>query len=106
MGKLKNKNISSTSRTISQIGLSKSSAKVVPPKSVILSTRAPIGHLAINEVPMAFNQGCRGLTPTENLDVRYLFYFLKGSVRLLNDLGTGATFKELSPDSLNFRDFD
>jgi type I restriction enzyme, S subunit len=100
MGKLSNECISSTIRTISEVGLSKSSAKLVPPNSLILSTRAPIGYLAINEVPMAFNQGCRGLIPNKCIDIRYLFYFLRGNVDLLNDLGTGTTFKELSKKAL------
>ncbi len=101
MGRLVGFYVSSTSRTISRTGLSKSSAKLVPPNSVILSTRAPIGHLAINEVPMAFNQGCRGLIPTKHLDVKFLYYFLDSKVDLLNGLGTGTTFKELSKKSLS-----
>ena len=65
-----------------------------------MSTRAPIGHLSINTVPMAFNQGCRGLTPSENVDLKFLFYFLLGNVEPLQELGTGATFKELSAGAL------
>ncbi len=49
---------------------------------------------------MAFNQGCRGLVPSNNLDYKFLHYFLLNSVGLLNDLGTGATFKELSAGKL------
>lgn len=67
---------------------------------MILSTRAPIGHLAINTVPMAFNQGCRGLVPGNDLLVKYLFFFLGANVGLLNELGTGTTFKELSAGAL------
>ena len=61
LGKRLTPYVRQTARTISEEGLANSSAKLVPPGSVILSTRAPIGHLAINEAPMAFNQGCRGL---------------------------------------------
>ncbi|MBL4748448.1 MAG: restriction endonuclease subunit S [Magnetovibrio sp.] len=100
MGALSDYKVSRTSRTISQAGLEKSSAKLVPENSVILSTRAPIGHLAINIVPMAFNQGCRGLVPSEQLTTMFLFYFLKASVSLLDSLGTGATFRELSKGAL------
>lgn len=104
MGKRLTPYIAQTARTISQDGLANSSAKLVPPCSVILSTRAPIGHLAINETPMAFNQGCRGLTPSEKLDTKYLYYFLYFSREALDDLGTGTTFKELSSNSLaNFQ---
>jgi len=65
-----------------------------------LSTRAPIGHLAIPLVPMAFNQGCRGLVPDDALETKYLYYFLWFSRDALNDLGTGTTFQELSAGSL------
>jgi len=100
MGKMSGIYASDTSRKITKVGLSKSSAKLIAQNSVILSTRAPIGHLAINTVPMATNQGCRGLTPKDNLDTKYLFYFLFNSVGLLNDLGSGTTFKELSKGAL------
>lgn len=100
MGKLKSPYIGQTARTISLKGLANSSAKQVPAGSVILSTRAPIGHLAINDVPMAFNQGCRGLIPTDRLDTKYLYYFLWFNRAALDALGTGTTFKELSSSNL------
>ena len=96
MGKRTTPYISKTARTISQAGLANSSAKLVPAGSVILSTRAPIGHLAINEVEMAFNQGCRGLTPSDAIETKFLYYFLFFNRDALDGLGTGTTFKELS----------
>jgi type I restriction enzyme S subunit len=89
-----------TARKITPQGLRDSSARLLPPNSVILSSRAPIGHLVINTKPMATNQGCKGLVPGENLAYKYLFYFLQANVDLLNALGTGATFKELSGGKL------
>lgn len=100
MGKSTDPLMRHTSRTISEAGLSNSSARLVPPGSVILSTRAPIGHLALNDIEMAFNQGCRGLVPSAKLDAKFLYHFLKASIGLLNDLGTGTTFKELSASAL------
>jgi type I restriction enzyme, S subunit len=100
MGQLTSKYVSDTGRRISKLGLDKSSAKLIASNSVILSTRAPIGHLAINTEAMSTNQGCRGLTPTSDLHTKYLYYFLLGSVDLLNELGTGTTFKELSKTAL------
>lgn len=100
MGKLDSPLISDTDRTITAKGLAKCSAKLVPSRSVILSTRAPIGHLAINEVPMAFNQGCRGLVPGDRLDASYLYYYLWRSRADLDALGSGTTFKELSASRL------
>ncbi len=100
LGKLAEPLVSNTPRKISSLGLEKSSAKLFRENSVILSTSAPIGHLAINEVPMSTNQGCRGIVPNKKLDTWYLYYFLKKNVELLNSLGTGATFKELSTKAL------
>ena len=100
MGKLQTKYTSSTLRNITEDGLKNSSAKTIPPNSVILSTRAPIGYLAINKVEMSFNQGCKGLIPNNNINSEYLFYFLASSVEMLNKLGTGATFKEISTKKL------
>lgn len=100
MGKMEGREIAATPRTISDAGLARSSARLVPPQSVILSTRAPIGHLAINSKSMAFNQGCRGLVPGRNLDHIYLYYFLAANKKKLDDLGSGTTFKELSATNL------
>lgn len=100
MGQMNGREIGSTPRTITQVGLDGSSARLVPERSVILSTRAPIGHLAINTTPMAFNQGCRGLVPSDELEHVYLYHFLAYSRQLLQDLGTGTTFKELSATNL------
>lgn len=100
MGKRSNPYVTETERKITSQGLKNSSARLLPPNSVILSSRAPIGHLVINTKPMATNQGCKGLVPNENLAYKYLFYFLQANVDLLNDLGSGATFKELSGGKL------
>ena len=100
MGQQTTAYIGDTPRKISELGLSKCSAKRVPVGSVIMSTRAPIGHLSINTVPMAFNQGCRGITPPDYVELKYLFYFLTANIEALQELGTGATFKELSAGAL------
>ncbi|NNE32516.1 MAG: restriction endonuclease subunit S [Winogradskyella sp.] len=101
LGKLQNKYVFETPRKITELGLNKSSAKLFIENSIILSTRAPIGHLAINKVPISTNQGCKGIVPIKGLEVHYLFYFLKLNIKLLNDLGTGTTFKELSTKALS-----
>ena len=102
MGKLKNENVIVTLRQLTEAGLKNSSASLIPKNSIILSCRAPIGHLAINNVPMAFNQGCKGLVPDSTiLQYKYLYYFLFSSKKLLNNLGTGTTFKEISSKVLS-----
>lgn len=100
MGKRQTPYIDETSRKISDLGLKNSSAQMLPPYSVILSSRAPIGHLVVNIKPMATNQGCKGLVPCDQLYYKYLYYYLASNVELLNSLGTGATFKELSSGKL------
>lgn len=100
MGKMTDRFIGETPRKITEDGLGNCSARLVPTNSVIMSTRAPIGHLAINKVPMAFNQGCRGMVPGSRLDPTYLYHFLSANTDALNALGTGATFKELSSSAL------
>jgi type I restriction enzyme S subunit len=100
MGKRLNPYVSDTERKISDLGLRESSARTLPPNSVILSSRAPIGHLVINTEPMATNQGCKGLVPSSQLQHKFLYYYLSSIVDLLNSLGTGATFKELSGGKL------
>lgn len=100
MGKRASPYIECTERTLTDAGISNSSARPVPPNSVIMSSRAPIGHLVINTEPMAFNQGCKGLVPKSGLDHKFLYYFLLANVDLLNSLGTGTTFKELSSGKL------
>lgn len=100
MGKRLSPYVSETERMISDLGLRNSSAQMLPPNSVILSSRAPIGHLVINTEPMATNQGCKGLIPRSQLQYKFLYYYLSSIVDLLNSLGTGATFKELSGGKL------
>ncbi len=100
MEKGDSKYIAKTVRSITEKGLSNCSSELLPVNSVIISTRAPIGHLAINKEPMAINQGCRGLIPKTSFDAHFIYYFLAKSKTQLNDLGSGNTFKEISGKTL------
>lgn len=100
MGKRISPYVADTARKLTDPGLGDCSARLLPPLSVILSSRAPIGHLVINTDSMATNQGCKGLIPNKSLDHKFLFYYLSSIVDLLNDLGTGTTFNELSGGKL------
>jgi restriction endonuclease S subunit len=100
MGDLKSPYLVSSKRTLTDEGLSNSSAQLVPKHSVIMSSRAPIGHLVINKIPMASNQGCKGMIPNENLNYKYLYYFLYANKQYLNKLGSGTTFAEISGSKL------
>jgi len=100
MGKRHSPYVDNTERKISDFGLRDSSAQMLPPHSVILSSRAPIGHLVINTKPMSTNQGCKGLIPGKHLEYKFLYYYFISIVELLDSLGTGATFRELSGGKL------
>jgi type I restriction enzyme S subunit len=93
-----------TIRTISERGLKNSSAELLPAHSVIISSRAPIGYVTINKVPMATNQGCKAIVPKQEIYHEFLYFSLLKAKRQLNDLGAGAGFKEISASTLkNFK---
>ena len=100
LGKLSGDRISQTKRQVTEKALKESNLSVLPAGSVIISTRAPIGHMAINEMPMAFNQGCRGIIPGDRVHGPFLYYFLKSQAPELNAMANGTTFVELSRDEL------
>ena len=92
--------ISAGRRTITEEGVRNSSARVTPAGSIVLSTRAPIGHLAITGVPAATNQGCRTLVPSSEADSCFTYYALLASRSVIQSLGKGSTFMELTPTDL------
>ena len=97
LSKLGTKYIEKTESYISELGYRSCSTVLLPPDSVLLSSRAPIGHVAVNAVPMATNQGFKSLIPKrDRLDANYLYHWLKSQTAFLNSLGRGATFKEVS----------
>lgn len=96
LSKLDGPYISKTPRTLTSAGVRSCATTVLPAGSVLLSSRAPIGHVAINTVPMATNQGFKSLVPTAAVEAKYLYHWLKSNTDFLRSLGNGATFKELS----------
>lgn len=89
--------IGSTARMITKAGLASCAATLLPEQSILLSSRAPIGHVAINSVPMATNQGFKSLVPHRDVaEPKYLYHWLKANTNYLQSLGNGATFKEVS----------
>lgn len=96
LGRLDRPVLAATERRITAAGLASCAAQVVPPGTVIMSSRAPIGHLAVAEVACCTNQGCKSFVPTESVDTWYLYFALKTAVPELKALGSGATFTEVS----------
>jgi len=88
------------SRDISQKGLKTSSARLLPEGTVLLSTRAPVGFVAIASKPLATNQGFRSLLPKPGFDSEFIYYLLKANVDLLKSMANGSTFGELSGSTL------
>jgi type I restriction enzyme S subunit len=89
--------ITDTPRKITQAGLASCAATILPPESVLFSSRAPIGHVAINTVPMATNQGFKSFVPKrESIVPKFLYYWLRAHRKQLENMGNGATFKEVS----------
>jgi len=89
--------ISDTPRKLSRAGFESCAATMLPEGSVLFSSRAPIGHVAVNIVPMATNQGFKSFVPKPDyVEAKFLYWWLKTNRSYLESLGNGATFKEVS----------
>ncbi|MBU0599872.1 restriction endonuclease subunit S [bacterium] len=85
-----------TSNYITDLGLKKSSAKINPPGSILLTSRATIGECVINRVPMVTNQGFINIqAKKDKVDTEYFFYWIKNNRDHLISLGRGAVYLEL-----------
>lgn len=85
-----------SSEKITNLGLQKSSARLFPAYSVMLTSRATIGVIAINTTEACTNQGFITCLPNKRFPLWLLFHWLKENVELFISLGTGATFKEIT----------
>lgn len=90
------KYISSTTRTITEEGLKHSSAELVPPNSIVMTTRATIGERAINSEWISTNQGFKKKIVFKEHDVDFLYYMLEMQISGLKLLCSGSTFLEIS----------
>ena len=88
--------ITDSARKLTKLGVKKTGLSSFPSGTVILSSRAPIGKVAIAGCEMYCNQGFKNLICSDRINNRYLYWFLKGNTAYLNSLGRGATFKEIS----------
>lgn len=93
---LKSKLISCGKRDITELGLDKSSAQLLPKGSVLFSSRAPIGYTAIAANELATNQGFKSVVPVFQELSDYVYYFLKRSAKYIDAEASGTTFKEVS----------
>ena len=88
--------IDKTERQITDEALAKTKLRLLPVGTVLLSSRAPIGKVAITKTEMYCNQGFKNCICSDSIYNKYLFYFLRLKKEYLNSLGRGATFKEIS----------
>ena len=99
-----NRYISKGSRNISEKGLKYSSARLLPKNSVLLTTRAPIGYLAISKKELATNQGFKSLIMKKGNVPEFFYYLLKNNINKLLQYASGTTFME--PNATNLKSIE
>ena len=87
-------------RNITEIGLRSCSTRLLPPNTVLFSSRAPIGYVAIAAKEMCTNQGFKSVIPNPNTDYMFLYYLLKYNKDNIENMGSGTTFKEVSGNTM------
>jgi len=102
MNKIQGITIKDSERKVTDIALRESNLNLVPKKSIIMSTRAPVGYVALTSKETAFNQGCKGLVPKDNnvTDTTFYSYYILSQKNRLQHLSGGSTFRELAKDTL------
>ncbi|MBR3654259.1 MAG: restriction endonuclease subunit S [Elusimicrobia bacterium] len=88
--------ISKGSRNISLLGLKNSSSRILPKGSVLLTSRAPIGYIAIAKNEVCTNQGFKSLVLKEGNDSQFFYYLLKNNIEYIKNMSSGSTFSEIS----------
>lgn len=90
-----------TEKTITDLGLNKSSTKLLQKNDIIISARGTVGELAMIPYPMAFNQSCYGIRVKEKINSDYLFYWLKNIIRKLKAISHGSVFDTITRDTFD-----
>jgi type I restriction enzyme S subunit len=96
LGKLNGDVVADSVRKISDDGVCSCNLPVIPKGAIVMSSRAPIGHLAVAGCDLYTNQGCKSFVCSRGLDPEFLFYTLKYKMPEIRALGSGATFTEVS----------
>lgn len=92
--------ISYGERNITKQGLKSCSTKLMPKHTVLFSSRAPIGYIAIANQELCTNQGFKSVVPNDDTDYKFLYYLLKYNKNKIENLGSGTTFKEVSGSTM------
>lgn len=96
MSKHTGKIIERGARSLSEQGLEGSGARMLPKGTVLFSSRAPIGYVAIASQPLTTNQGFKSFVPAKGISSDYLYYWLTSAKSLAEELASGTTFLEIS----------
>ena len=88
--------IENSDHQITNLGLAKSSARLFPPFSVLMTSRATIGVVSINTTEACTNQGFITCIPNDKIPLYFLYFWIKANIETFSNLATGATFKEIS----------
>lgn len=100
LGALNGRILLKTERTITEAAREDHRIELLPAGAVIMSSRAPIGHLAITGVPACLNQGCKGFLCGGLVDPTFLLHALRANMGAIREVGRGATFAEISKSAL------
>ena len=87
-------------RNITEAGLKSCSTQLLPKNTVLFSSRAPIGYVAIAANEVCTNQGFKSIIPNENTDSLFLYYLLQYNKEKIEEMGSGTTFKEVSGNTM------
>ena len=98
--------ISNGERNISNEGLKNSSARMLPVGSILLTSRAPIGYLAIAEQDLCTNQGFKSLVLKPGNDSEFFYYLLKNNIEYIINMSSGSTFAEISGTQVKNLEFN
>lgn len=96
----KSKFISHGENDITELGLKNSSATIMPEGTVLFSSRAPIGYIAIAGGDVTTNQGFKSVVPKANIGTAYVYFFLKHNLPIIEGMASGSTFKEVSSSTM------
>ena len=92
--------ISRGERNITERGMKNCPTQLLPANTVLFSSRAPIGYVAIANNEVCTNQGFKSVVPNEKTDYMFLYYLLKYNKDRIENLGSGTTFKEISGSTM------
>ena len=96
----KSKFVSHGENDITELGLKNSSAAIMPEGTVLFSSRAPIGYIAIAAGEVTTNQGFKSVVPKPEIGTPFVYFFLKNTLPVIEGIASGSTFKEVSGSTM------